>query len=182
MPAKTRSSFHGERSPRSTRTVAPGLTFNGVSPIIKAMNRALFALWFTITTLIGPWFCCCSLSASPKTTTNTSRVPAPGSVKSCCQNDGQPRGDHEQQCPAPDRPSKCPCEQNRQHATPLLASSQEGVDPFAQQKLTDTFFVSFPSLSAFGSLSVSPLHLSTSAPAPRLAGRSLLAAYSILRC
>lgn len=105
-----------------------------------------------------------------------------GPVKSCCHTDPQPCGEHGKQNPDPSKPSKCPCEHGKQHATSLPPGGQEGTDLVAQLKLIEVLFVGFMAPSGFDLSPFATTVLDTSSPASRPAGRTLLAAYSVLRC
>lgn len=146
------------------------------------MARVALTFWFTIATLAGPWVCCCSFAASPKTTSGSNQVPASKPVKSCCHTDAPPCGEHGKQNPDPTKPSKCPCEHGKQHVTSLPTSGQEGTDLVAQLKLLDALFVGILAPSAFDFLAVRPTRTDTSTSPSKLAGRDLLAVYSLLRC
>lgn len=148
------------------------------------MGRVALTVWYTLTTLVGPCVCCCSFAATPAAAQAAAAGPSlPASpVKSCCHTDPQPCGEHGKQNPDPSKPSKCPCEHGKQHATSLPAGGQEGADLVAQLKLIEVLFVGFMTPSGFDLSPFATTPLVTSPPASKPAGRTLLAAYSLLRC
>lgn len=149
------------------------------------MGRVALTIWYTLTTLVGSGVCCCSFAATPTAPFQTNpadRSSPAGPVKSCCHTDPQPCGEHGKQNPDPSKPSKCPCEHGKQHATSLPPGGQEGTDLVAQLKLIEVLFVGFMAPSGFDLSPLATTDLGTSPPASKLAGRTLLAAYSVLRC
>jgi hypothetical protein len=147
--------------------------------------KCALTLWFTLTALLGPGVCCCSLAAAPLATTSQPAKAdgAPKRAKSCCEHK-LPAGaakvdraaEHAPTQGQPPKPGKCPCESEKQ-ATSL---PPEAVSAAPVEQL--------PSLDASpGDLAgsrphlIAPFRFAPDAPAP-LAGRSLLAAYSVLRC
>ncbi len=149
------------------------------------MWRLALTFWFTVTTLLGPGVCCCSFASSPHASTSASEggqaALAATPVKSCCDQNSPPccpDGKHNQE---PGKPSKCPCEKGKQVNT-LPPAGSTTTDFAAQLKLIDSLFVGLllPYLLALGPITAATSD--TSQPVVRLAGRDLLAAYSILRC
>lgn len=134
------------------------------------MLKSALTLWYTLAVLIGPGVCCCSW-ASPKA---QAQQPAPKPAKSCCSTPTEPtcaehpRGD----------PAKCPCKQHKKVAESNIGAVAP--DTTGQLRAADWVVasVSFDvTVSALHSLPVGSLD----APRP-LGGRTLLAAYHILRC
>lgn len=149
------------------------------------MGRIALTLWFTITTLLGPWVCCCSFASSPHPAnlarTDVKTVPTAKPVKACCHQEAPPCGEQDKQNPKPGNPSKCPCEHDKQ-AEALPPGGNATADFAAQLKLTDTLFVGLAGSFAFNFSTITSVSPDTSRPVVKLAGRDLLAAYSILRC
>ena len=150
--------------------------------MIRSMARTALTFWFTITTLLGPGICCCSFGFS----LTSDRLGAAGTqsatakpVKSCCQQGALPCGDSTNHKPS--KPSKCPCKHGTQ-VTTLPPSATANANIVAQLKLLDLLFVGFLAPFAFDSVAIPSTPLRTFQPVFRLAGRDLLAAYSVLRC
>jgi len=144
------------------------------------MVHAAITLWFAITTLLGPWVCCCSL-ANPAHPTVTYGQTAPTSkpTKSCCHQEAPPSGENGK--PEPGKPSKCPCE----HPKPVVSLAATGTataDLAAQLNLLDVLCVWLLASFTFDSPAVASASAYTSPPFAKLAGRDMLAAYSLLRC
>lgn len=149
------------------------------------MSRVALTLWFTITTLLGPGVCCCSFASSLRSATPVSSegqpAPATKPVKACCHQDAPPCGDHGKPKPEPGKPSKCPCEHGKQ-AKPLPPSGSATADLTFHLRLLDTLFVG-ALLWVDPDLAVpTPAVADTSRTVTKLAGRDLLAVYSLLRC
>lgn len=149
------------------------------------MARVAITLWFTVTALLGPRVCCCSFAASPATakqSTADGQSASPSKpVKSCCVADAPPRGEGGKRSPEPGKPSKCPCEHG-QRANTLPPSGHIAADLANELKWTASLFVGLLAHSATDSGVATSVTADTSPPAVRLAGRDLLAAYSLLRC
>lgn len=149
------------------------------------MARVALTLWFTVTTLLGPGVCCCSFASSPHPATPSSASADPARaatpVKPCCQREAPPCGEHGQQNPEPGKPSKCPCEHGKQVKT-LPPGGQANADFAAQLKWIDSLFVGLLACFAFDLGATASASPDTSPPVAKLAGRDLLAAYSLLRC
>ncbi|VTU01701.1 unnamed protein product [Gemmataceae bacterium] len=143
------------------------------------MWRFALTFWFTVTTLLGPGVCCCSFaSATPTDTGGRSSTTA---AKSCCDQSTPPCGSDGKHHQEPGKPSKCPCEKGKQVNT--LPPADTTTTHFAAQlKLIDSLFFGLllPYLLDLGTITGATSD--TSQPVVRLAGRDLLAAYSILRC
>lgn len=149
------------------------------------MWRIALTFWFTITTLLGPGVCCCSFASSPHPVnpahTDVKTVPAAKPVKPCCHQEAPPCGEQDKQNPEPGKPSKCPCEHDKQVKT-LPPSGNATADLAAQLKLTDTLFVGLAGSFAFDFGTITSASADTSRLVVKLAGRDLLAVYSLLRC
>lgn len=147
------------------------------------MNRFLLTLWFLLTSLAGPGLCCCSFGATQGAIHFTSaicsaKVPEKP-VKSCCQRN-VPNGKTTNPGQTPKRGTSCPCEHGKQVSS--LPSCVPGKSDFSAHLnlLVETLTGLVPSLESVPSLSITaPPDLG---PDSRLAGRDLLARYSILRC
>lgn len=143
------------------------------------MGRFALTFWFTITTLLGPGVCCCSLAtAMPIDAGGRSSAT---SVKSCCDQNAPPCCPDNKHNHEPGNPSKCPCEKGKQVKT-LLPAETTNADLAAQLKLIDTLFVGLPYPYSLDIGAITSATADTSQPVFRLAGRDLLAAYSQLRC
>lgn len=142
------------------------------------MGRFALTLWFTLTTLLGPGVCCCTVASAKPTEAGEHSPTKP--VKSCCRDNTPPCCPDSQHHPEPGTPAKCPCEKGKQ--VTALPSAATTSDLSAQLKLVDALFVGLPSSIAFD------LFAPSSTPAAQLPsasgpfGRELLAAYSVLRC
>jgi hypothetical protein len=148
------------------------------------MKTVALTLWFTLTTLLGPGVCRCSLAAA------TADLPiagqpekAPRPVKSCCEHKSAPAGTkidratqsepHQSQ---PHKPSECPCESEKQ----VTSLPPKGLAAASVELLAG--FDALPSAGLSAShVIVSVRPAPDRCPSP-LAGRDLLAAYSVLRC
>ena len=138
-----------------------------------------------VTALLGPRVCCCSFAASPAPATLSSAggqsSPPTKPVKSCCVPDAPPCGEGGQRSPEPGKPSKCPCE----HGQHVKAPSPRGhitADLADELKWIDNLFDGLLAFSASDPGATTSVTADTSPPVVRLAGRDLLAAYSLLRC
>ncbi len=149
------------------------------------MGRLALTLWFTVTTLLGSGVCCCSFASSPHAAPTASAVglPAPtgNRAKACCQREAPPCGEPGKQIPEPGRPAKCPCDHGKQVQT-LSPGGQTHADLVAQLKWIDGPVVGLLAPFAFDPSPTTSASADTSPPGPKLAGRDLLAAYSLLRC
>ncbi len=148
------------------------------------MCHIALTLCFTITTLLGPEVCCCSFSSTQRPATPTAdrqQTPITKRVKSCCQQEVPPCGDNGKPNPEPGKPSKCPCEHDKPVKT-LAANGTTTADLAAQLKLLDVLCVWLLTSFTFESPAITASAADTSPPVPKLAGRDLLAAYSLLRC
>lgn len=147
------------------------------------MGRIALTLWFAITTLLGPGVCCCSFASSPHPAnpapTDVKTAPTAKPVKACCHQEAPPCGEQDKQ--EPGKPSKCPCEHDKQ-AEALPPGGNATADLAAQLKLTDTLFVGLADSFAFNFSTITSASADTSRPVFKLAGRDLLAVYSVLRC
>jgi len=133
------------------------------------MVQYLLTFWFSVTTLIGPGVCCCTLFA-PDSSSPSNEVP------SCCQAEKSPTNDKNEPIqPVRDR-SECPCKHLK------VATSDKGVllesvalgrtfDPFATLALTFRISTADHEFR----IDCPPTHSPPS-------GRALLAMYHILRC
>ncbi|CAN5468486.1 hypothetical protein BH11PLA2_BH11PLA2_20980 [soil metagenome] len=145
------------------------------------MFRVALTLCFTLTTLLGPGVCCCSFAAfahtNPVSTSGDHLTTKP--IKSCCEQQTPPCGDHDKQKPG--KPSKCPCEHGKQ-VTSLPPDAASTADFVAQIRLLDTLFVFlFVQVEYALSTLASSITLKFE-PVSRLAGRDLLTAFCLLRC
>jgi hypothetical protein len=144
-----------------------------------------FTFWFTITTLVGPGVCCCFFALSFHSVTPAAAhgqpVPAAKPVKSCCHQEAAPFGEHGEHNNEPCEPPKCLCKKASQVAT-LPPSTSANADISAQLKLIDALFVGLLASFAFDFVAISSATPDPTQPVYRLAGRDLLAAYSVLRC
>lgn len=151
------------------------------------MLRAILALWYTLTVLVGPALCCCTVRAAghglPAAEGKAeARKPAKGCC--CATKDGAACHDGRPQPVREQTPSNCPCKQHEKpdQDRPAPAASS-GVEALSQSRLLDV-----PSTDAFAASLVStalPAVGNALDPADtpaRVAGRKLLAAYHILRC
>ena len=148
------------------------------------MKTAAVTLWFALATLLGPAACCCSFAhAAPAKTPTPESPEAPRPVKSCCgkhhaaEPAARPVSHHDHGQPA--KPAKCPCDASKRALTslpPKPANEQPAghapalpVGPTA-----DPFAASL--------LAVRTVRVAIPPSAYHLAGRDLLAAYSVLTC
>lgn len=149
------------------------------------MGCVALTFWFTITTLLGPGVCCCSFASSPHSVTprsvsgQSARLVTP--VKSCCGHSVPPSCPDGKQHHEPGKPSKCPCEKAKEVNT-LPPASTPTKELAAQRKLIDILSSSLllPYLLDLGTITAATAD--TAHSVVRLAGRDLLAAYSVLRC
>jgi len=151
------------------------------------MSRIVLILWFTITTILWPGVCCCSFALPSQRMSQEvglgENEAASDSGQSCCCHETQAcRDDGKQDHSEPAKPAKCPCEQGKQNAASLPSTSQDVTNWVAQLKLFDaqSFYSMAPSPLEF--MTVSPTRAHAIPAVFRLAGRDLLAAYSLLRC
>ncbi len=90
------------------------------------MFRAVVATYLMLTTIAGPWLCCCStahvsLLFHPHSPSNQQPEPKPAE-RSCCAHQGQAK---QQECPSPSNSGKpgdgpgCPC-QKESTCNPVL--------------------------------------------------------------
>ena len=143
------------------------------------MWRLALTFWFTVTTLLGPGVCCCSFaSATPNDAGGRSSAT---SAKSCCDQSTPPCGSDGKHNQEPGKPSKCPCEKGKQVNT-LPPAGTTTTDFAAQVKLIDSLFVGLLLPYSLNLGAITSATADTSQPITRLAGRDLLAAYSLLRC
>jgi len=147
------------------------------------MSRIALTLWFTIATLFGPGVCCCSFGGSHKpaiaSTPDNQAALAPQPVKSCCRQESPPCGDNGKQ--APERGKSCPCEHGKQMKS--LPVSGPGTSELSTQlKLLTECHFDFFSPIGFDAVNPASVSANQSRFVSRLAGRDLLAAYSLLRC
>lgn len=144
--------------------------------------RAVVTLWFSITALLGPQVCCCSFANSshaPAANGQTTSSTRP--VKSCCQQESPPCGDNGKPNPQPDKPSKCPCERDKPAKT-LPATGAASADLATQLELLNVFCAWLLASPTFDSPVATSASADTPPPVLKVAGRDLLAAYSLLRC
>ena len=146
------------------------------------MVRALLALWYATTVLVGPALCCCAARPAPAEARTTADTPAVAPKGCCCcapEADG-PAARSPAAAPN-DGPGKCPCKKfdrpDQDRPGPAAGES------FAQPRSLDlppadpVAHGHLPVLSAAGLVGGhSPGNLSGRS------GRDLLTAYHILRC
>lgn len=148
------------------------------------MARAALTVWFTVTALLGPSVCCCTFAAShPTPTSNTKQAPPTQATKSCCHKaEEAPSGDDSgQPKPEPIKPPKCPCEHAKQvNALPVAVHANADIS--TELRLLDARFIGIPLWVEPDLEAPSSIHTNSSPPVSKLAGRDLLAVYSMLRC
>ena len=147
------------------------------------MFRVALTFWFTIAALLGPRACCCSFANSSRApVANGQATSSAKPVKSCCQQqESLPCGDNGKQNPQPDKPSKCPCEHDKPAKT-LPATGAASADLATHLELLDVFCVWLLASPTFDSPVATSASDDTPSPVLKVAGRDLLAAYSLLRC
>jgi len=159
-----------------------GLDFSQRRVDTFSMVHVALTLWFTLTTLIGPWFCCCSFASTPHTSAGvTQEGPVSQPVKSCCQSDTNTWNDGGKPSKLPEKHPQCPCKNVKQVNT-LPTTAPVSIDLAAQLKLFETVFVGFSADYTIDSLKISSAFTNTSPPHCFLAGRDLLATFCTLRC
>jgi hypothetical protein len=149
------------------------------------VKTAALTLWFTLATLLGPLVCCCSVAKASHArlaeNQPENRPAAPPRAKSCCAKHtaAEPAAvapsvlRHD---PQPAKPAKCPCEPTKRAVTSLPPKTAE---PPAKPAALDTEPPAdlFADSRAAGSLRIKPV-----GSVYHLAGRDLLAVYSVLTC
>ena len=143
------------------------------------MARVALTCWFTITALLGPGVCCCSFANASPITANGQTTSATKPTKSCCQQEVPPCGDNGKS--EPGKPSKCPCNHGKQAST-LPATASTTADLVTQLNLLDVLGVWLLASFALEYPAIPSASADTSPPVAKLAGRDLLAVYSVLRC
>lgn len=138
------------------------------------MCRVALTAWFTLATLLGPWVCCCAVVPSllAKSKSAGHAVQPAKLVKTCCHQS--------EQKPEPAHPSKCPCQGGKKFDSLPGGSAHSlrfddlraDVAPFDSSALKVEPVPTTPTSTSAGSV--------PGAQPP--AGRTLLAAYSRLRC
>ena len=146
------------------------------------MGRVVLTLWFTLTTLLGPGVCCCNFAAYPPTRSSDSKpAPVTNATKSCCHTEAPHGEDSSQPKPESGKLPKCPCE-HAKHVNALPVAGHANADISAHLRLLDAPFVGIPIWAEYDLEVPTSILASATQPVLRLAGRDLLAAYSMLRC
>ena len=142
------------------------------------MWHSVLTLCFTFTTLFGPSLCCCSLGtfANLKNSLSHSKP-----IKSCCQPASCPSADGEQDSSHNEK-SKCPCGKTKAIADTLAMSAESASDLGNQLRLLNTVLACGFPVTLFESLTLDIGRYHSSPVVAHLSGRTLLAAYSTLRC
>ena len=148
------------------------------------MWQTALTAWFTLVTLVGPGLCCCSMATLTAAHTAKSQPASTCLAKpanSCCEHDAPPLFKVPGK-PKPATPKKCPCEQVKHY----VAEALPGESPVGVELTTLLKWIELGLLNSYVEGSrVDPAAittLDTSPHVPKLAGRSLLASYSVLRC
>ena len=146
------------------------------------MLRALLTLWYTLTVLVGPALCCC---------TSRALAPAPAAaqvakpVKNCCGSTREHEGCDPAPAPARDPgPSHCPCKhQQKQDVDRLALSASPALEAVGKSRTFDAVWADTAVLPQDSELlRPNGRGLDPAGGPARVAGRTLLAAYQILRC
>lgn len=152
------------------------------------MFRALLTLWYTLSVLVGPAVCCCTVrGAASDLAAAQDKADSKKPAKSCCC----PTEDSELGCNnSPAQPSKhkspsdCPCKHqpkpDQDRPAPVATS---GAEASSQSRAFDAAWADAFTLirSPTSSLNLRSSLESSGAPS-RVSGRDLLAAFHILRC
>jgi hypothetical protein len=147
------------------------------------VKQAALTLWFTLATLLGPVACCCSLAAAAPVAPAT-RPPAespakPQHARSCCKQHAAETTARATPHPSqPTKPARCPCESGQRLTSlppkPSLAAPTEQPPSFDPLSPADRHGALPHVARAAAAAAVQPVF--------HLAGRDLLAVYSVLLC
>ena len=146
------------------------------------MFRIVVTFLFTAVSLIGPGTCCCfANSDSAKSPTVFVATPHPSTpTNSCCESSAPRSDDHNNS--KRDLPKKCPCDHGQKSLNLSgLDATSVADETFSHSKCLDASF-EVHRMGDSRTLTNSVVQSYCSRSPMRLAGRSLLAAYSILRC
>lgn len=151
------------------------------------MARAGLALWYTLTVLLGPALCCCSIRPASAATSSADHVadaPAPLKNKCCCPADAS------ESCPDPadhrpprdHHPDGCPCKKFEKQDQDRPGPSISGAETGFQCRSLDLPVAAPFAASHHLADRIDGNGAEFSGGAAGLAGRDLLTAYHILRC
>ncbi len=146
------------------------------------MFRIVVTFLFTAVSLIGPSTCCCfANSDSAKSPTVFVATPHPSTpTKSCCESSAPRSDDHNNS--KRDLPKKCPCDHGQKSLNQSgLDATSVGDETLSHSKCLDAS-LEFHRIGDSRTPTNSVGRAQRSRSPVRLAGRSLLVVYSILRC